>query len=60
MAWLLRGIRYRMEGALVISIIAQKWKLQMLPARRVQHQALITLRPKFGVHMRLERRAASM
>jgi cytochrome P450 len=48
-----------MEGALVISTIAQKWRLQMLPGQRVQPQALITLRPKFGMRMRLQRREIS-
>ena len=45
-----------MEGALVLSTIAQKWKLSLVPGQRVEPQALITLRPKFGVQMRVEKR----
>jgi cytochrome P450 len=45
-----------MEGALVLATIAQNWKLSLVPGQRVEPQALITLRPEFGVQMRVEKR----
>jgi cytochrome P450 len=45
-----------MEGALILATIAQKWQLHMLPGQRVEAQALITLRPRYGMRMRVERR----
>lgn len=47
-----------MEGALVIATIAQKWKMSLLPGHRVESKPLITLRPKYGMKMTLERRKA--
>ena len=45
-----------MESVLVLSVIAQKWRLQLEPSHRVEPQPLITLRPKYGMRMRFERR----
>jgi cytochrome P450 len=47
----------RMEAALLIAAIAQNWRLRLEPGFRVEPLALVTLRPKFGVRMTLERRA---
>lgn len=46
-----------MEGVLLIAALAQKWKMQLDPSQRVEVQPLITLRPRYGMRMRLERRA---
>jgi cytochrome P450 len=46
-----------MEGVLLIAAIAQRWRLRLVPGQRVEPQALITLRPRHGVRMRVERRA---
>jgi cytochrome P450 len=45
-----------MEGVLILATIAQKWKLSLVPGHRVEPQPLITLRPKFGMRMRIEPR----
>jgi cytochrome P450 len=45
-----------MEGVLAVASIAQFWRLRLVPGHTVQPQPLITLRPKFGMRMTLERR----
>jgi cytochrome P450 len=45
-----------MEGVLLIAAIAQKWKMRLEPGHPVEVQPLITLRPKHGMRMILERR----
>jgi cytochrome P450 len=50
----------RMEGPLVLATILQHWRLALEPEQTVDHQALITLRPRHGIRMRLERRRAAV
>jgi len=45
-----------MEAVLVLTTLAQKWKLQMVPGHKVEPEPLITLRPKYGMRMQLESR----
>jgi cytochrome P450 len=45
-----------MEGVLLLAAISQKWKIDHLPGHKVEMQPRITLRPKNGMMMRLERR----
>jgi cytochrome P450 len=45
-----------MEGVLLLATIAQKWKLSLVPGHRVEPEPLITLRPKYGMRMRVESR----
>src|ERR1700751_3336886 len=45
-----------MEGVLVLATIAQNWKLNLIPGQRIEPQALITLRPKYGLQMRVQKR----
>ena len=45
-----------MEGVLLLTTLAQKWKLRLVPGHRVEPEPLITLRPKYGMRMRLESR----
>jgi cytochrome P450 len=45
-----------MEGVLIIAILAQKWKLRLSPAQRVEPLPLITLRTKYGMRMTLLQR----
>jgi cytochrome P450 len=47
-----------MEGVLVIAAIAQQWKLCLVPSHPVAMQPLVTLRPKHGMRMVVERRKA--
>src|SRR5581483_9141136 len=45
-----------MEGILLLAAIGQKWKLRLTPDQQVKPQPLITLRPRYGMKMELERR----
>ncbi len=45
-----------MEGVLVLATIAQRWRLRLVPGHPVQPEPLITLRPKYGMKMRVEER----
>ena len=45
-----------MEGVLLIATIAQKWKMRLAAGQQVAMQPMITLRPKFGMRMQMERR----
>jgi cytochrome P450 len=45
-----------MEGILVIATIARHWKMSLVPGHRVELDPAITLRPKYGMRMKLERR----
>ncbi|MEO5579298.1 MAG: cytochrome P450, partial [Gemmatimonadaceae bacterium] len=45
-----------MEGILLIASIAQSWRMRLVPGHVVAVQPLITLRPRHGMRMVLERR----
>ncbi len=45
-----------MEGILLLATIAQKWKLNLVPGQIVEPEPLITLRPKYGMRMKVESR----
>ncbi|MGI9533481.1 MAG: cytochrome P450, partial [Thermodesulfobacteriota bacterium] len=45
-----------MEAVLLIATIASKWKLRLEPDFEVKAKPLITLRPKNGLRMVLERK----
>jgi cytochrome P450 len=45
-----------LEGVLLVATIAQKWRMRLAPGFRVALKPLITLRPKYGMKMVLERR----
>ena len=45
-----------MEGTLVLATLARRWKLRLGLAQRVELEPLITLRPKYGMRMSVERR----
>ena len=45
-----------MEGVLLIATFVQKWKLRLLPEQKIGLKPLMTLRPKFGMKMRIEDR----
>jgi cytochrome P450 len=46
-----------MEGVLLLATLGQKWKLKLVPGHRVEPEPLITLRPKYGMWMRIEARS---
>jgi len=41
-----------MEGVLILSTLAQRWRFRVDPRARIEPQALITLRPRRGMPMR--------
>lgn len=47
-----------MEGVLLIAALAQNWRMRLVPGHPVELQPLVTLRPKYGMRMRLERRGS--
>ncbi|MEO8194097.1 MAG: cytochrome P450 [Gemmatimonadales bacterium] len=48
-----------MEGILLVAALAKKWRMRLVPGHPVEVQPLITLRPKHGMRMQLERRSAT-
>lgn len=46
-----------MEGVLVLAAVARRWRLREVPGHPVEPLPQITLRPRHGVRMALERRA---
>ena len=46
-----------MEGVLLLATIAQRWRLRLIAGHRVEPEPLITLRPKYGMRMTVERRS---
>ena len=47
------------EATLILATVAQRYRLRLAPGRRVEPMGLITLRPRGGLPMTLERRDAS-
>jgi cytochrome P450 len=45
-----------MEGILLIATLAQKWKLRLEPSQKIGLNPLMTLRPKYGMKMKIEER----
>ncbi len=43
------------EGILLIATMARKWKLKLMPEQRIAMNPLMTLRPKFGMKMKIEK-----
>ncbi len=46
-----------MEGILLLATLAQRWRLRLVPEHRVEMQPVVTLRPRYGMQMTLERRS---
>ncbi len=44
------------EGVLLLAALGRKWKLNLLLEQKIGLQAMITLRPKFGMKMLIEKR----
>jgi cytochrome P450 len=43
------------EGVLLIAALAGKWKLRLLPEQKIGLNPLMTLRPKYGMKMKIEK-----
>lgn len=48
-----------MEAVLLLASLASRWRLRLVPGHPVEPQALLTLRPRHGMRMTLERRDAA-
>lgn len=46
-----------LEGVLLITVIAQQWRLHLVPGQEIALQPQITLRPRSSIQMRLDKRA---
>jgi cytochrome P450 len=44
------------EGVLLLATLGRKWKLRLVPEQKIGLQPMITLRPRFGMKMRIEER----
>lgn len=47
-----------MEGVLLLATLAQQWQMRPVPGQQVALQPRVTLRPRDGLRLRLERRRA--
>ena len=45
-----------MEGVLLLAILGRKWKLSLASEQKIGLQAMVTLRPKYGMKMKIEKR----
>ena len=45
-----------MEGIIILATVLKKWKITLEDKRNIEVQPLVTLRPKFGIKMRLQKR----
>jgi cytochrome P450 len=45
-----------MEAQLILAMIAQRYRLRLAPGAHVEVQPALTLRPRYGLHMTLQRR----
>ncbi|MGI8556141.1 MAG: cytochrome P450 [Pyrinomonadaceae bacterium] len=45
-----------MEGVLLLANLGKKWKLKLAPKQKIALQPMITLRPKYGMKMKIEKR----
>ncbi len=45
-----------MEAVLLLANLGKRWKLSLMPEQKIALHPMITLRPKFGMKMRIEQR----
>ena len=45
-----------MEAIIIIATIWREWDMQLVPSQKIALKPLITLRPKYGMRMRISRR----
>jgi cytochrome P450 len=48
------GAGFAMEATLLLATIAQRYRMRLTPNQRITPRASITLRPKNGIHVKLE------
>ena len=44
-----------MAGVLLLATLAQQWRMRLVPGHRVALQPLMSLRPRYGMRMAIER-----
>ncbi len=44
------------EGVLLLAVLGRKWRLSLAREQKIGMQAMVTLRPKYGMKMRIEER----
>jgi hypothetical protein len=44
-----------LESMLILSTVAQRWRLRLAPGHPVELSPALTLRPKYGMRMQLSR-----
>ncbi|MGZ8458679.1 MAG: cytochrome P450, partial [Gemmatirosa sp.] len=44
------------EALLVLATLAPRWRLALVPGARIETEPIITLRPRFGIPMKLHAR----
>jgi cytochrome P450 len=44
------------EGVLLLAALGRSWKLNLMRGQKIAFRAMITLRPKYGMKMRIEKR----
>jgi cytochrome P450 len=47
----------KMEGALLLATLGRRWRMRLVPGQRIEPEARITLRPREGVRVVLEKRS---
>ena len=47
-----------MEGVLLLAVLARRWRMRLAPGQRVGLLPVLTLRPRYGMRVLLERRGA--
>lgn len=45
------------EGVLILSTIIKNWEAELLPDQTIEIEAAVTMRPRYGLYMRLHKRA---
>jgi len=45
-----------MEGVLLLATLGQRWRLRLAPGQVVAAQPIVTLRPRYGMRMHIEKR----
>jgi cytochrome P450 len=45
-----------MEAVLLVAAMSQRWKMELLPGQKIEPEAVVTLRPRGGIKVRLRQR----
>ncbi|WP_084657786.1 cytochrome P450 [Thermogemmatispora onikobensis] len=48
-----------MEGVLVLATLIRSWEAELVPGQRIEPEAAVTLRPRYGIRMRLHQHQRS-